>query len=687
MATTDRRESAVYVTIEDQSYVATTIEQGRTVFGVILSDRGEHNKIVRVTSKGMYQKLFGKPDFRYTSQTHYQLDRALDLTGDVLVCRVCPFDATMANANISIPTPQSEVIAHNYTFTSLNEDGSNKDAARIVICEDIEGYDAFNVGDWIYANTVDLEDNESQYARQILSKEHDLESDTYEFILDEPYRGSSISNNYARKLYTWSIGTTEDLTDENSLDSLSDKILYHFYAIGAGKWYNKLVLKGYRNTSLEKMYVDNDGNALFPYLFMDLSLYEVEDNGKETRLEGPWTVSLTYRTPDGSKIVNINTGEELFIENIINTKSDLIRCVSSGGSAALTETGETGDKNRLQVQLLFSQAATNGITGVVAGGVRLQGGFDGTSNGYDIYDNRGYLTLNDEERYSELWGLLSQAYAGTLVARDGSIEQLRECVYPVYQPDYIVSGGMPSVVQNSAQELAAFRQDCIHLGDTGLVCYSADDEIERRSVNVPWNSWNSALYAQYRQQFDDYTGTWAMMSPVLHAIERHLSVDGDYWIAEPVAGITKGAISDEIKLAYKPNHTQRGDLTDVQLNVTLSEPDGVYFNSQYTTYKQLSKLQRLHVAKFVAYVKKTIPNKLKDLLHSKATSSKINEAISRCNQFMSTFVEDPSDERYTAITSYTVSGEFDDVTQELNIRIAMTPIGSIERINVTLVVE
>ena len=76
MPVTDRREPAVYVTIEDASYVAPTIEVGRTVYGVILCDRGPHNRIVTVTSKAEYRKMFGTPDIRRVSQTFYQLDKA-----------------------------------------------------------------------------------------------------------------------------------------------------------------------------------------------------------------------------------------------------------------------------------------------------------------------------------------------------------------------------------------------------------------------------------------------------------------------------------------------------------------------------------------------------------------------------------------------------------------------------------
>ena len=153
------------------------------------------------------------------------------------------------------------------------------------------------------------------------------------------------------------------------------------------------------------------------------------------------------------------------------------------------------------------------------------------------------------------------------------------------------------------------------------------------------------------------------------------------FIAEPVAGIEKGAIQEPIVLAYKANHTERGDLLEKELNPVIVEPQGKYILTQFTTWKRLSVLKRLHVAKFVAYVRKTLPVLLKDLLQRKATQFWINQANIRCNAFLSKFIEGPT-ERYSILKSFSINVEFDDVYSELNVYIDMTPIRAIERINV-----
>ena len=70
MPVTDRREPAVYVSIEDASYAAESLETGRIGYIVTLCDRGPHNRVVTLTSREQFYKLFGQPNYRRTSQAH-----------------------------------------------------------------------------------------------------------------------------------------------------------------------------------------------------------------------------------------------------------------------------------------------------------------------------------------------------------------------------------------------------------------------------------------------------------------------------------------------------------------------------------------------------------------------------------------------------------------------------------------
>ena len=660
MPVTDRREPAVYVTIEDASYIAPTLEIGRTVYSVILCDRGPHNRIVTVTGKEEFHKLFGKPDIRRVSQSFYQIDKALDYTGKVLVCRVVPEDSAWANSSLKLSTTSVVPVAEDFVFTS----GSDQ-----VVPSTQAGYDAFEVGDWIYADG----DTNSE-AEQIISKD---DSSGFLFVLSEDYSGTTGTASGV-KYIPFSEESTTDVTAVGDLPATDVETIYHFYATGAGAYYNNLRIKGTRNVEMEKMWTDDLGNPLYKYIFMDVAVYYVKEDGTERLIEGPWTVSLIPRNAEGNTIRDLTTGNVMYIEDVVNNNSIYVQCITGGAINQLVS-GITAEDKRLQVTLLMSESGPIGTLNISGDGIALQNGTDGTG----LFD----ATSGDIAATPATLGLVKQAFNGSLVSVDGSVEQLPECVYPWYEPDYIVSGGFPAEIQDGARYLADYRQDCVHLGDTGTNFSKYEDDLDARLNDVPWNNWTSMLYVQYRKVFDQYTGRWTYMSPVYHAIERHLYCDGVYFIGEPVANIEKGAIAEKIELSYKANHTERGDLLDAELNPVIVEPQGKYILSQLTTWKRLSVLKRGHVSKFVAYIRKVIPTLLKDIIQRKATSYWINQANFRVTEFLGQFVENPSLERYSILKSFDVSVEFDDIRSELNIYCNITPIRAIERINVYIIVH
>ena len=408
MPVTDRREPGVYVTIEDKSYVAPTIEIGRIGYIVILCDRGPHNRIVTVTSLKKFHQLFGKPDYRRTSQTHYLADKYLQYSSKCLICRVVPEDSYWANMGI-VENNTATSVANDYTFAN----GSN----QIIPADDI-AYDAFDVGDWIFSND-DLMEN----ARQIVSKD---DSSGYVFVLGEDYEGTS-SSATAQKYIPYQMTSLISVDKDNDMPETDSETVFYFYANGAGEYYNNISIKGVRNIQMERMYTDPDGEILYKYLFMDIGVYYNNTDGTETLLEGPWTVSLTRRTIENTVIRNLATGRILYIEDIINESSDFIRCKSALASEKLVTDIDAEDR-RLQVMLLLSQSNPIATTNIAGGGINFENGTDGTG----LYDISGNYAL---QPFSPLEGLVKQAYMGSLTSVDGSVEQLPEVTYPWYEPD------------------------------------------------------------------------------------------------------------------------------------------------------------------------------------------------------------------------------------------------------------
>jgi hypothetical protein len=557
------------------------------------------------------------------------------------------------------------------------------EGSNIVTCKGTSGveilasYNGVNEEEWIFPGF------DSTIARQIIKKQQDEDetSDTYgdyQLILDAPFGSSDVTDSSARSFVPMEIVNNINVREDANIDPADADNIWSFYAAGAGKWYNKLYLLGVRNTSLEKMFVDADGEPLYPHMFMDLYLYQQNDDGSVTLLEGPWAVSLVKEIPtstgDTQIIRDMNTGKEIYIETVINDHSDFIECKEAGGISKLMDES-IGETVRLQIQTMFATGTVTALNTRGYEGFFLEKGEDGIQ-----YDDQGRLNTH----HGKIEGILVQAYNGTLTSVDSTIELIVQTIYPRYQFDYIVAGGYSKNVQNAARQLADTRADCMCLADTGYNT-TPNDDIYARENDVPWNTFNAMLYSQYRQRFDEHTGTskyW--FTPVYHALEQHLYVDDKYWIAEPVAGIEKGAISESIKLAYKPAQVKMNDLMDKEVNVTISEPDGKYFLTQFTTWKRLSVMKRGHAVKFVHFVKKALPPLLKDILQRKATQFWVNMVDTRIKGFMQPFTA--ASGRWAAISSFSSASVFDEARSEINVVLTIKPLRAIEAINVRIVV-
>lgn len=957
MAITDRRIPAVYVDIDDKS---TALESGslpRSAYLVIVSDRGRHNRVVKKTTRAEFFKEFGQPNLPKTGYGHYLADIYYKWANSLYVVRVTPDGATYSNMSLQYNDPESEI----YTGSKLAEgDFAFTNATNTVTWDTADSLQVakITVGSWIFG-----EDDDYQNAQQVILKD----VDTKTLTLDDVYTGTTTvtGDNKDIKIHVpFEIISTIGIKSESSLSPADDDIIWHFYPIGPGTYYNNLYLKGVRNTDYEKIYIDSDGDPIYKYAFIDLYLYETLSDGTSTLIEGPWTVSLINQTLDGAILRDVVSGNELYLPTVVNTNSKFIKvtealaigsllngvdidakatsiaatatldlnvdivlthntpgtlantdtltlainaaagnpgdtilavvsgtaeaCVltitpNTGGGSDINPTGTldlttpiiltatdgvlrngdtvylnvnagadhgggdayvtiTGDENSIIItvepdtnigtpvpvttsllttiittgagagvtitdtsNLLDNLTATggdatnltnggegDGVTATFSGGIaatpatltgaglanilngteasnitltdtlslldnysavggdstvlvtggegdgeiatfsggldesapdpiveqadaekkRLQVlslftgdsvfkvntvginefqfengslGTDGTYTGLNAgqYNSLGTLDLASN---TTLAGKIKQAYDGSLTSVDGTIENISQTIYTWYLFDYIFSGGYSLDIQAGAKDLASVREDVLNLSDTGTSSINADADITIRQTLQTWNTPNSAIYCQYRQLFDKYTGKKINMTPVYHAIDRHLYTDSVYWISEPPAGIEKGAIEDAVELAYIPNITKLGDLQDAGINSIITEPDGVYILTQLTAYKKLSILKRQHVVKFIHYIKKTIPGLLKDVLQHKATNYWVNEVKYRLDAFMNQYVEGSGPDKYASIKEFSHTVVFDELRSEINVVMSIKVLRSIEKINIRLTV-
>jgi len=648
---------AINVTIEDRSFALPTLKTGRSGYVVITGDRGPHNSVVEVNDIRQFHRLFGQPDLARTGQGHYMADKFLQHSSRLFVVRAAAADASISNAAITSNATATALVEATYTFTNGSNVLTTTTASTAV------------VGDWIVSATdvatVTL-------ARQIVA----ISVDTLTLTLDLPYAGTtSGAAEGASTLQPLTVSNVATLASPAALDTTTTGIMFHIHAVGTGAYYDNIIVRGVRNTALEKMYTDGAGNPLYPNMFMDLYVYHQNTDGTMSLIEGPWTVSLMNKA--GTSVVrDLATGLELFLPTVVNSKSDFIRVVA-GASIGDYESSVIGGNLREYTQTLFTSGVVAKTTQIGQNGVGMLGGSDGAQ-----YDAFGRLALTGLYE-----GVVMQAFNGTLTSTDGTIELIVQSLYPWYEFDYILSGGYSAVVQSAAVQLADARSDCMVIGDTGANSQSTADDITARLNAVPWNTYNAMIYVQYRDIFDPYTGKHIFVSPAYHAIERHLVIDARDWIAEPVAGIEKGAIQEPIALSYRPALVLMNDLIDGEMNPTMVEPQGKYILTQLTTWKRLSIMKRGHAVKFIHFIKKEIPKLLKDILQHKATPFWVGMVERRLNGFLTPFVlGNSSSDRMAAMTSFSVNSIFDDARSEIQVALIVRPIRSIEAINVSIIV-
>lgn len=293
MAITDRREPGVYVTIQDTSYVAPTIESGRSVYSVILCDRGPCDQIVHVTSQQQFHNVFGTPNFLRDSQSKYCVDAALLYTSNAYVVRVVPYDAHYANVYIKENAAKTKSatelpeIHGKFNFTEGSslvkvavDEGNTNSATEL---------SSLKIGDWVISKfDGDAKDSEGNYiygltnAFQIVNMTT-VDSDGVliptELTLDKAYTTTQeITADCTIYQYVpYEFASRTDLVVGNSTEGTTnvqdyfstddDGVVYYFVANGAGKFYNRLAIHGTRNTDLEKIYLDKDDKPLYKYMF------------------------------------------------------------------------------------------------------------------------------------------------------------------------------------------------------------------------------------------------------------------------------------------------------------------------------------------------------------------------------------------------------------------------------------
>jgi hypothetical protein len=671
----------ITTSVVDYSLVTPAIAGGRTPLIAGLSKFGDDKNIIEFNDQNTVKYLTGGPNYqKYGLALHYVLG-ALSVTGKVLFKRLLPDDATYANIGVA----------------------------------------------------KDSNDN--------------LISKSYADIRDIKY------------------------FEQNG-------ILNHF-AKARGEGYNEFYVHYEQDPITEKVYADDEGDSKYKYNFLKVTIYQKLPEGIKT-IAGPLTVSLIDTDPKTNvPIVDVTTGETLFINDRIEGKNDfvnvkliedyivkfkkylnindiieekgttevilkdietginykvkadannnlyieatsvegldevILKYYSSGAwnyVKLYVENGElkkdsttdvgpdtptyekiylTGDLNFVEVfvdsetqELVVKEFAVERATlykKLLSQDWYFENGFDGE-----------YIHINDQMNFNGPSEAGKQNVKQLLIDFYANNSEIREIMFPKYIYNYVVDWTSDLDVINSIINLTDSVGKAFGIFSLPL-SYGADNDYKIRTEKLYQSTYNNMLYAGEwnLKHYDEFSGKNIPMPMSYYMMIKHLQIDNQESITQPVAGIVRGQLPvSNVELSYSPKTKDIEKLRHVQINTIVNETDGVYAIDQLTMYKKASKLSRINVVKVIQQMRIDLPQLLKPFIQTKETSNVVSSIESIVNDYMNKWkVVVGSANPDEIFKSVNVSTLYIPEEYKLIVSIRVVPIGTIEKIDIPIIVE
>ncbi len=267
-------------------------------------------------------------------------------------------------------------------------------------------------------------------------------------------------------------------------------------------------------------------------------------------------------------------------------------------------------------------------------------------------------------------------------------DTIREVLYPELDFDYVPDWTADLDVQASIIAMAdeiGFTMPIVSLPRAT----SPEKDYKQRVEELYMSSFNTVVYSG--QNNDEHylptNGKMISCPNSYYAMQIHLAVDNTISITEPAANVVKGQLPvPGTKLSYLAKSKDIEKLRMVQINTIIKETDGIYFIDQLTAYKAASKLTRINTVKPIHRMRKDLPRLLKDLLQHKATTNIINQAKIRTERYMARWQVREDNLTDGIFSEIKVTPIFIQEELKLIISIAVTPIGTIEKIEIPITV-
>lgn len=326
--------------------------------------------------------------------------------------------------------------------------------------------------------------------------------------------------------------------------------------------------------------------------------------------------------------------------------------------------------------------------------IKLESGMDDNpANGNSLFNSAGYLYLPS--------GSIVNCKARDIIRTFfDENQEIREVLYPRYDFDYIPDWSNNVDVINSilsfgdsigiSMPLVSLPALAYNIGTNTNNEKAADADLELRNSLISLSTYNAMLYGSQINKYhiSNNNGQRLRMPMSYYAMMAHLRIDRDFSITEPVANMIKGTLlgSSKKNLAYSPTSQRIELLRNVQVNAVIDEPDGLYIIDQLTMYKKASKLSRGNVVKVLHRMRKDLPKLLKDLIQSKETSNVIDVALERTYTYLNKYRVSPENFADGIFSTINVNAVYNPDTYTLRLGVTVNPIGTIEVIDIPIIV-
>jgi len=315
---------------------------------------------------------------------------------------------------------------------------------------------------------------------------------------------------------------------------------------------------------------------------------------------------------------------------------------------------------------------------------QLQNGSDGENLIVDGRLDMGYRPPGSLNAH----GVYNQNAKQLLLNFFENNEIIHEVLYPEYDFDYIPDWTQDLDVQAAIIDLAdeiGFSMPLVSLPRS----VSVNEDYRKRIEDLYMSSFNSMIYSGQNNDnhFLSMNGNRISCPNSYYAMINHLNIDNSISITEPMANMVKGELPVAgARLSYISKSKDIEKLRMVQINTIIKETQGTYFIDQLTCYKSASKLTRANVVKPIHRMRKDLPRILKDLLQHKATTNIIIEAKRRTESYMSKWQVRDDNIADGIFSEIVVTPVYIQEELKLVISIAVTPIGTIEKIEIPITV-